>query len=130
VPVSSPTPPLLPFAKDINAQFPPGGSSTSATFTVPAGKRLVIETAVLLINLPLGQIIESFTIPTSVNGQVIFYSLFPTLTSQSDVTSFFGINQPLKIYADGGTQVSGNILRSGSGTGGFDLVVSGYLVDM
>jgi hypothetical protein len=119
-----------PFAKVLSATFPAGGVDTSAMFTVPVGKRLTIETVSLLINLPLGQNLDSLTIATSVNGQLIYYSLFPVPIPQSGSSSFYGITQPFKIYADAGTQVSAQIHRpSGLGDGGFNLALSGYLVD-
>jgi hypothetical protein len=119
-----------PFAKVLSASFPAGGTDTSAMFTVPVGKRLTIETVSLLINLPLGQNLDSLTIATSVNGQLIYYSLFPGPIPQSGSSSFYGITQPLKLYADAGTQVSAQIHRPvGVGDGGFNLALSGYLVD-
>lgn len=124
------SPPLQPFAKQLSASFLPGAEGTSAMFTVPAGKRLVIETVSLLVTLPFGQIVESFTITTSVNGQMIDCGLFPSPIPQSGSRSIYGITQPLKIYADAGTQVTASIFRGfASQDGGFNLSISGYLVD-
>ena len=124
------SPPLQPFAKQLSATFPVGAPGTTASFTVPAGKRLVIETVSLLVTLPFGQIVESFSITTSVNGQVIDCSLFPSPIPQSGSGSIYGVTQPLKIYADAGTQVIAGILRGfAAGDGSFTLAISGYLVD-
>ena len=124
------SPPLQPFAKELAASFPASGTSASAMFTVPAGKRLVIETVSLLIFLPSGQNFDSVSIATSVGGQTVNYSLFPSPIPQSGTVSLYGVTQPLKIYADAGTQVVAAILRPiASGDGTLNLVISGYLVD-
>ena len=124
------SPPLQPFAKEVAGSFTANGVSASAMFTVPAGKRLVIETVSLLIFLPSGQNFDSVSIATSVGGQVVNYSLFPGPIPQSGGASLYGITQPLKIYADAGTQVVATGLRAiASGDGTLNLVVSGYLVD-
>jgi len=124
------SPPLQPFAKEIAATFPGNGTSATAMFTVPAGKRLVIETVSLLIFLPSGQNYDSVSIATSVGGQTVNYSLFPGPIPQSGTASVYGITQPLKIYADAGTQVVAAVLRPiAFGDGTLDLVISGYLVD-
>jgi len=124
------SPALQPFAKELNASFPGNGTSASAMFTVPAAKRLVIETVSLLITLPPSQNFDSVSIATSVGGQVVNYSLFPALIPQSGSAMLYGITQPLKIYADPGTQVVAAILRPvASGDGSLDVVISGYLVD-
>lgn len=124
------SPPLQPFANQLSATFPFGAAGTTAMFTVPAGKRLVIETVSLRVTLPFGQIVESFTITTSVNGQVIDSSLFPSPIPQSGSASISGVTQPLKIYADAGTQVIAGILRGfAAADGAFTLAISGYLVD-
>jgi len=124
------SPALQPFAKELNAPFPANGTSTSATFTVPAAKRLVIETVSVLITLPSGQNYDSVSIATSVGGEVVNYSLFPGLIPQSGSAMLYGITQPLKIYADPGTQVVAAIIRPiASGVGSLDVVISGYLVD-
>jgi hypothetical protein len=132
--IQATSPALQPFAQALSASFSNNPGGISATLNVPAGKRLVIETASLLVNLPVGQFIDAFTIRTSVGGQLADYSLFPnSVPSGGANLSAFGITQPLKIYADPGTLVTATLVRGESAGGalntGFYVVISGYLVD-
>ena len=61
---------------------------------------------------------------------MVNYSLFPGQIPQSGSAMLYGITQPLKIYADPGTQVVAAIIRPiASGGGSLEVVISGYLVD-
>ena len=124
---------LQPFAQALSASFSNGFDIISATLNVPAGKRLVIETASLRVELPAGQSLVAFTLRTMVGGQLADYSLFPNSAPSGGANlSVYGITQPLKIYADPGTLVTATLVRSdptaGTGTG-FYIAISGYLVD-
>jgi len=130
-------PAMQPFAIDFDLQFPagssevgfPGDPSGSASFTVPAGKRLVIEFATGICGLPSGQtcrlgILERESAvdvkhDLAVNSQVSFGSEILTAT------------QPMRIYIEpqGSVFVFGR--RSDvTGTGTLDFSLSGYFVDV
>jgi hypothetical protein len=127
-------PPLQPFAQSLSARLQSGRPDIAASFEVPDGKRLVIETVSLLLSLPVGNNYDSFTIETTVGGQPIFTSLFPNrIFSSNSVEVAFGITQQLKLYADPGTKVTAHLSQSfispSNYINGFNLVISGYLVD-
>ena len=98
-------------------------------YTVPAGKRLVIEYASMLAEIPVGQV-ASWTISTFVGGRLERHRFPQTPPS----VAFHNVNatesgQQVRIYADPGTNVNaGGIPNSGSGP--FTFIISGHLVDV
>jgi hypothetical protein len=98
-------------------------------YTVPAGKRLVIEYASMLAEIPVGQV-ASWTISTFVRGRLERHRFPLTLPSVAfnNVTATES-GQQVRIYADPGTHVeAGGIPNSGSGP--FTFTISGHLVDV
>ncbi len=98
-------------------------------YTVPAGKRLVIEYASMVAEIPVGQV-ASWTISTFVGGRLERHRFPQTPPS----VAFNNVNatesgQQVRIYADPGTNVkAGGIPNSGSGP--FTFTISGHLVDV
>jgi hypothetical protein len=122
----------------------PGGSiigCTGTLYTVPSGKRLVIEYASLQATCILPGQSASLRIGTSLGGVGVGHviSQAPAATSASGA---FGCNNPagssrtaggqhVRIYADPLTSVSGEVLRETNfGTAQFTYAISGYLVDV
>jgi hypothetical protein len=104
-----------------------GGTGSSAlVYTVPSGKRLVIETVGCLIELPPGQT-GSMSILLTLNGQQTIYFLPATLIGNNG----WAATQSVRLYADSGTIVELTINRSSnSGDGSGSASFSGYLVNM
>ncbi|MBA3354685.1 MAG: hypothetical protein H0U18_01850 [Pyrinomonadaceae bacterium] len=98
-------------------------------YTVPAGKRLVIEYASMAAEIPVGQV-ASWNISTFVGGR-LERNRFP---QTSPAVAFNNVSateagQQVRIYADPGTNVeAGGIPNSGSGS--FYFTISGHLVDV
>jgi len=100
-------------------------------YTVPAGKRLAIEFVAVSGAVPDGQRLGA-AVATIVN-RVIGYYAFPTTpypTTPAYRTDSIG-NQPVRIYADPGTDVTLWSSRTGGETGSAvaSVIVSGYLFD-
>ena len=122
-----------PFQKSIIAPSMPSGSAiTDVTFTVPDGKRLVLEFASINGGVPSGQTLTAY-LQTHVGDE--FNAIFPIVMTQ--VGSFGNLNvfhasQPIKLYADRGTTVRCAAIRTGTADNasavGFTL--AGYLVDV
>ena len=108
--------------------------SPHAEFTVPAGKRLVIESVSVVANLPTGQSMLSGSIDATVNGKLQDYFLAPTFTGVLRVNAnrLFVASQQTTLYADGGTDVHVFALRDSISTSGlaiFNVSVQGHLID-
>jgi len=119
-----------PFAQEVNCSVPGGSKSCAASFTVDAGKELVIETASVLGTVPIGG--KGFAVITVTTGGTNISSVQLPLTFQASyagtVDTYVG-TQPLRLYADPGSTVTleGEEQPVGSATFTFD--VSGYTVD-
>ncbi len=99
-------------------------------YTVPTGKRLVIEQVSVSLRLPSGEFAFSLVVATSLGGGTIAHSLLPTKLGTFGSLEFFTASQPVRIYADPGTDVIAEACRPSSGetTGIFTGSISGYLV--
>jgi hypothetical protein len=110
-------------------------------YTVPAGKRLVIEYASInSCSLP-GQI-ALMDITTTVGGRSVAHSLTSTRAATSPGSSSIGCNgvtpssvaatgEQVHLYADAETPVLVDVTRdSAVGNGAFSFSISGYLVDV
>src|SRR4029078_476074 len=112
----------------------PGGTNVTTlnVATVPAGKRLVIEFVSMTGQVPPGQHVEIMEITTSRGGGGVSHQF--VIHPQPDAVigdALFRANQSLRLYADGGTQVSALFRRnSGAGSASYGITISGYLVDM
>lgn len=108
-----------------------GGADTTTIFTVPAGKRLVIETVSGNGNIFSGQKFLALSINTtnSVGGSQMPHYFTPVFTGTQGSFDFYSFNQSVRIYADPQT----NIVLSRNTTSGnvnIGITVSGYYVDV
>lgn len=93
-------------------------------FTVPAGKRLVIEYySAQLTQYPSSGYAYMY-MTTSVGGNTNYYKVIPP----SSTTAPF--NQLTRIYADPGTQVTAQVTQSSGTSSGGNLIVSGYYINV
>lgn len=111
-----------------------GTQQVFQSFTVPAGKRLVIEYVSMGSgSVPVGQ--HLFIIITTTVGAVGAFH-FVAVTPQGSIpppnaADTFVASQPMRVYADPGTTVTIQMQRdSADGACGPNLTVSGYLVDV
>lgn len=124
--ISTAAAPTLPFTGGMHVSTPAGQVTGIGTFTVPAGKRAVIETVSIFGNMPFGASTASVTTQTNyVLGQL---SSFPIPLTPGAFGSA-GIAQ-VKLYADANTTVycevvTQNFQSQVDANCGF----SGYLVD-
>jgi hypothetical protein len=113
--------------------IPDGQAALPQTkYTVPAGKTLAIEFVAVSGAVPDGQRLAA-AVGTIVN-RVIGYYTFPTTaysTNPAYRTDSIG-NQPVRIYADAGTDVTIWASRTGGETGSAvaTVLLSGYLFDV
>ena len=113
-----------------------GCSPAQTPYTVPEGKRLVIEYASMKVTLSEGQS-AILGILTTLNGELVthyFPQTQPALAPNPGISpsgNYVSAGQQVRIYADSGTNVSFQVDRT-SNTGTFVIIVSmsGYLVDM
>lgn len=129
--VSADNPAFQPYEAFAPVQLSPGQATGMTTFTVPAGKRLVVEFVTLTVGLPPGQHV-SFAL---INQHAL------TATQQG---AFFGydtfvVSQSLRFYAGPGTPnaamfsngVVVQVTRDNSiDFASFNASISGYLVDL
>jgi hypothetical protein len=119
-----------PFQAEVSFSIPDGSSSETFTLAVvPAGKRLVVEYATILAEVPSGKMGARIT--TTAAGQYAAHHL--VLTEQGPLfgTPAFVASQPMRVYADPGTGVTGIVIRSDTtGTFGGLMTISGYFVDI
>lgn len=106
------------------------GFAESGGFTVPAGKRLVIEHLSALARMPESQGPAEVAFSTTVNGVSASHILLLIEQSSGGATAHtFVANHAVQIYADPGTTVRFGFLRSSvAGSAIFFATLSGYLV--
>jgi hypothetical protein len=108
-------------------------SSPHAEFTVPAGKRLVIESVSVQADLPTGQNMLSAAVQALVNGKLQDYFMAPTFTGleRLNLHRHYVASQQTTVYADAGTTVSVFAIRDSIATDGghFNVSVQGHLID-
>jgi hypothetical protein len=111
------------------------GRSAAVSFPgLPTGKRVVIETASVRVQLPPGQRVQAVLgtnvargAPTLALGQLFFVL---TLQGTFNGVNIFTASHPTRLYGSGSTPVSFTVLRNAtSGTFAFELSLSGYLED-
>ena len=124
--ISTAPAPTLPFTGGMHVTTPAGQVTGIATFTVPAGKRAVIETVSIFGNMPFGTSTASVTTQTNyVLGQL---SSFPIPLTPGAFGSA-GIAQ-VKLYADANTTVYCEVVTQNfQGQVDANCGFSGYLVD-
>jgi hypothetical protein len=122
-----------PFQTMVNISIPDGGTGGDTSFTVPAGKRLVITYAGTQIVLPPGQ--QALSAVLWVNYPVTSAVLYPfradfTAPNVSGEAVYIG-GGPMTAYSEPGSTVQVTVNRSGTaGTASGVVTVSGYLVDV
>jgi hypothetical protein len=118
---------------DFNAGSNDSGAGRAVAFTVPAGKRLVIETISGQIFVPTGQQV-TITVGAQVGGSEAFYFLpFDSKLANDPPNNDTYIGTfSVRIYADAGNSVFLDVHRSSSqGDAQFGIVTfSGYLVNL
>ena len=127
--------PSQPFQASTTYEIKPGliSGSVASDFlytdiTVPAGKRLVIQTVGVERNGVANYQTLRSDINTTVNGKTVS---FPLPLVPYDFPAYPGVTQSMTLYSDGGTVLTFYVVRSGTvGTEFVNLRVSGYLVNM
>jgi hypothetical protein len=130
-----------PFSHLISLGFLPGTLDTSpnpvpafGSYTVPVGKRLVIEDASAVVHVPVGQKAHINMRLIAPNGDpflVRYRHLTLTFQMSDSPTDIFVAGEPVRIYLDAGARVEALGRRTGVGGSGFvELVIYGYLVDI
>jgi len=104
-------------------------------YTVPQGKRLVIEYASMVARVPEGQSVSMLIqVPSSGGGLAVTHYLPLSAPSHDGVFAggpFTSIGQQVRAYADPGSNVVVNGLRNnGAGAGSYEFSISGHLVDI
>ena len=116
----------------VAASAPQFFAGTVPIFSVPSGKRLVIEHASARCFTSLGQrvtqlVITAETQPSSAGS----YELIPISTGSSSGFDFFSASQSIKVYASPGTSVLVFAQKSDSGpVGACSFQISGHLVNV
>jgi hypothetical protein len=118
----------LPFACTV----PSGVSICSSNgFIVPTGSELVIETISAFAALPSGERPQVFFGFVTAGGSTqITIPLTFMATTSGIIPDNYGVTQPVRIYADGGTSVSFAASESGTSAGAtnFQFQASGHFV--
>jgi hypothetical protein len=113
--VSTDDPARHAFAFFENDSFGSPKDSHVVSFSVPSGKRLVIESVSINAGLDTGtgQKLVSTAVQAHVNGQLEDYIMAPTFTGTSTSgRDLYTVSQATRIYADGGTDVREHLGRA------------------
>jgi hypothetical protein len=124
-------PARAPFQVQLGNPIAAGANAPNGSFSVPAGRRLVIEHVSALVVVPAGQRVMYTNINTFSGGGLVFHHLKAQSAGVSTATPGEGYitSESLRLYADPGTSVLVAVNRSDSaGTGFMSVSVSGYLV--
>lgn len=106
-----------------NGNVSPG----TQTVSIPAGKRLVVET----VSMYRSGAISSQTVQIFINGSVGGnYAAYALPAAPASTASYSGLVQPIRFSVDGGTQLLANAYRNGTtGAESETVTISGYLVN-
>lgn len=121
-------PTAQPFKQTSQLTFDPGFAlAMGGQFSVPAGKRLVIECVTVIAEVPLGQNVLYARIVNAGNALIL------TLTHPGNYAAgevFVGTHRVFAVL-EPGTQVQPSAFRdSGTAGGTMSMLISGYLVDV
>jgi hypothetical protein len=123
--------PPSPFQEEVILVFNNGSNSANGGFSVPTGKRLVIEHVSATAALAEGQQLTGTRIDTlQVGGgsQKGHYFVASFQANVPGIGDYYAISQETRLYAIGTVPV--NAFRNGTtGTAQMNISVSGYLVD-
>lgn len=118
-------------------QFSSIGTGPQSLYTVPAGKRLVVEYVSANILLPSGQTVAYFFLgaanPTDLFTAIAGHYLAPAYQSPcgdcAQSSTSFVISQSLNLYVEPGQALTVGIVKSSFDAGGFAFVqVTGHLI--
>jgi len=127
-------PTRVPFQVRFGANVMDGvGAIIQDLFTVPEGKRAVIEFASGLNKVPVGQTVLDFLIETRLNGDDVDAGhRFIVQSIPGTTPATFVVSGTAKLYADPGTIVKLRVIRTNGTAGLFStsVTVSGYLEDV
>ncbi len=116
------------FQTELIFSVSPGQQYDLGAFTVPAGRRLVIEQVTVDgFTAPAGRLLAS--VKTSVGGALAQHNLVMQEQGTFNGAAFLVASQRVRLYADPGTDVEVYILQSDPGGSVIDATVSGYLVE-
>jgi len=97
-------------------------------YTVPTGKRLVIEFLDSFCFTPNGNNIDLIALDVTTAGTPIFRNFGLVREALSDPTARFDLAQPLRLYADPGTAVTPSFqMDDSTGSTSCNIQFSGYL---
>lgn len=128
-----------PFQRSFFIEVPSGSLSATASFIVPAGKRLVIEFVAGNTRLSDWELVR-LTLRTTAGGESAGHELTPNTYRRGFEGSdppvhpdlIIGFSQLVRVYADPGTSVQLTFLRTENreiSPAGLAASLSGYLVD-
>ncbi|HWN99211.1 MAG TPA: hypothetical protein VNS63_08075, partial [Blastocatellia bacterium] len=115
-------PALQPFVATLLSVNP-----NTSFFTVPSGKRLVIEYVSGQGTLPTGDKLLFVRLQINTGGSTVFHRFLPVLTGTEGNVDVFLVSQQTRLYAEPGSSV---ILSGPPANTIFSVTVSGYLVDI
>jgi len=125
-------PTTQPFRDILTSLFMPGFAATTVftgTYTVPVGKRLVIEFVTANITLPSGQAAQFARLDTS--GLFNQYlALTPAGNDSTGRPVFIATHRVFAIYEQNTVLEAFGVRSTGSDTGNLTMTISGYLVDI
>jgi hypothetical protein len=118
--------------QDSIADGQPGAFATfgdaNGPYTVPAGKRLVVESISAQFNLPTGQKPTDLLFLTTINGRQSGFTALPVFSSSANGTDFFQVATNFTAYVDPGTQLQVLCDRSSTtGAAACFVLVMGHL---
>ena len=124
-----------PFQQELFLSTPDGLLGATEQFTVPSGKRLVIEFVSFSMTWPGGQVTtRAFINVCNASGNSCPASSYLPASFQATEfggSEFFVASSPTRLYADPGTVVSAAVRRNvTAGEGLATVAISGYLVDV
>ncbi|MEO7674619.1 MAG: hypothetical protein ABIU09_11150 [Pyrinomonadaceae bacterium] len=127
-------PALSAFQAELEVDYEDGEIGGEDSLSLPANKRLVIETLTLRATTGVGGHFGICYLKTRVNGVEIRHQIIPTIISSGPSQStLLGFQTQVRLYADGGGAESLYLQASRGGTaisGNLKLTISGYLVDL
>lgn len=118
-----------PYQRLLVMPLDPGKFSESVSFTVPVGKRLVVEQASASASMPTGQ---KVTVNVATTGGGLNGRAWLALAAQGAISGSdrYAAAEPLRMYADSGTAVTFQAARSdASATASLNFSIAGYLVE-
>ena len=119
-----------PFQQKVDWTNDPTYSGGGGSFTVPTGKRLVIEQISCQVGLTQGQAM-AFSVQTTVNGIFAAHRFILDLSPVGGgaYAHYWFVDRLVRIYADAGTTVSVDVPNTLGGDGAGWSTISGYLMD-